>query len=82
MQIIRNFLKLTAKYAFAALIMIQIRYFTVILVILVFILLAMGYKKYPRTKLIIVIVANIRRDIIIKKLCANFVIRQIFLLSR
>jgi hypothetical protein len=65
--IIKNYSKLIARYVFVALIINLIRFYIVILVILVFILRAMDFRKYQKRKFIIVIAVNFKRNITIKK---------------
>jgi len=72
-------LKLIAKFASVVLIMILIKYFTAILATQAFILHAMGYNKYQKSRFIFVIAADSKRDMTTKKLYAKYVAKLAFL---
>lgn len=78
MLTVRNNSKLIAKFASAVLITNQIKYFIAILAIPASILPAMGFKKSQKKKFIIVIVADFKKNMTIKKLIASSVASPAF----
>jgi uncharacterized membrane protein len=78
MQTIKSFSKLTVRYAFAAWIMIAIKFYIATSVIRAFTSHAMDSKRSLNRKYIIVIVAN-SKSRIKKKTDAKYVIGVVFL---